>query len=447
VSAAQIYQVLSDDIGFVWAASSRGLLRLPRSGLMDVAEGRARRVEGATLEVSDERRDVAVIGTRQPSCWRTGDGRLWFSGAQGVLTVDPRRVPHNPRPPAVVIDEALVDGRPAHPAGETVFAPGPRRLQFRFAAVTLIEPHKVRHRYRLEGFDDRWIEAGTSRAASYTNIPPGRYRFLVQASNADGVWNRGGAAVAFRLRPAFHRTPWFYALAALALAAGVWLWHRARLVRLRREYLAVFAERTRVARELHDSLLQGMSGAAMQLHALRVQAGAVAPTLTGRLDAIQAGISSSLEETRRYLWELREQDGAAGDLAQALERLARRISQEGTGPVACEVRVEGAPLSLSHEVQGELFRITQEALTNAVKHGAARRVAVELAYDERRVRLTVSDDGPGFDSERALAAPEGRLGLVGMRERASRIGASLEIASAPGAGTTVLVSVPAPGRG
>src|SRR5204862_286999 len=170
-------------------------------------------------------------------------------------------------PPPVVIERALVDGQPADRGATTAFPPGAGNVELHFGAVTLQEPHKALHRYRLEGFDGDWVDAGTRRVANYANIPAGAYRFRVQARNGDGVWNEAGATLAFTLAPHFTSTRPFYALCGLcacALALGI---HRARLGRLRARYLAVFAERARVARELHDTLLQGMSAVAMQLHA------------------------------------------------------------------------------------------------------------------------------------------------------------------------------------
>jgi signal transduction histidine kinase/ligand-binding sensor domain-containing protein len=434
----QLYQVVADDLGYLWLGTSRGILRVSRSALEEVERGQRARVEPVSFEATDGGRDVFATVVRQPGAWKGGDGRIWFATDGGPLTIDPKRVRTNVVPPPVIIERALVDGRFARQEGVTEFPPGPGNLEFQFTAPSLLEPHKVLHRYRLEGFDAGWIEAGPGRMATYTNIAAGDYRFRVQARNADGVWNEAGASIALRIRPHFYRTGWFYGLCGLAIVGLALALHRARMGRLRREYMAVFAERSRVARELHDGLLQGMAAVSMQLHAVRSQ---VDPKVSRKLEAIGDVVSASLEETRRFVWNLREQGGGSGDLAVALSRLARRVS-DGR-PVSCQVEVEGAAVDLPHDVQNELFRITQEALANALKHADARRVGVRLRYQPTGLTVTVRDDGRGFDPSRARGSEQGHFGLVGMHERAARIGASLAIDSRPGEGATVEISLPA----
>jgi signal transduction histidine kinase/ligand-binding sensor domain-containing protein len=437
----ETYQVITDDLGFLWIGTSRGILRFDRQQLRQSGGSGAPQVTAARFEISDERRDVSATGTRQPGAWKSRDGRIWFAAEQGVLTLDPAHLRLDPVPPPVVIESALVDGRPVVPGHPAIFGPGRGNLEFHFAAVTLIERHKVRHRYQLEGFDPGWIEAGTRQVAYYTNIAPGSYRFRVQASNADGAWNNQGDAVAFRLRPAFHQTGWFYALAALAVLALAWLLHRVRLLRLRREYLAVFAERGRVARELHDRLLQEMSATAMHLYAVRTQIPAAAQELAPKIEAIEKMVSGSVEETRRYVWDLREASDGPADLGRALEALAQRSA--GGRPESCVVTVQGAPVRLSLDVHDQLLRIAHEALRNALKHAQASRIDVQLAYHNDGITLTIRDDGRGFRPERVDGRDQGHFGLLGMRERAARIGAALELTSRSGEGTTVEVVLPA----
>jgi ligand-binding sensor domain-containing protein len=376
ISDRHLFQVQTDGRGHVWVGSSRGILRLSERELDEVAAGRRPRVYPQSLDVSDRRRDVVSTNVRQPGSVRDRLGRVWFPTEHGPLLIDPARLPLNARPPAVRIDKAVVDGRPVLRDQDNQLPPGPGNLEFRFSAVTLLEPHKSLHRYMLEGFDGGWIEAGSRRAAYYTNIPPGRYRFRVQGSNADGVWNERGDALQFRLRPHFYRTGWFYSLlAALLLASVASLW-RMRVRSLRREYLAAFAERSRVARELHDTLLQGMSAVGLQLRGLRRRLASEAPGAARELEQLETTITSSLQETRRFLSDLREQPGPAADLGVALERLAGRLT---AGHAArSSVKVEGTPVPLPHDATGDLFRIASEAVTNAVKHAAPTQIDVGL---------------------------------------------------------------------
>jgi signal transduction histidine kinase/ligand-binding sensor domain-containing protein len=435
-----LFQVLPDDLGYIWFATARTISRVALRDLETIDGREPPRVPVTSFDTSDSRREIAARRSRTPGAWKGRDGRLWFATLRGVVTIDPTDVKVNPLPPTVLIENAQVDGRPAEVDRDNDFPPGAGNLEFHFAGVTLLEPRRTNHRYRLEGFDQGWVDAGTRRVAYYTNISPGTYRFRVQASNADGVWNEAGATLSLRLRPHFYRTGWFYGLCVLALAALGSVFYRSRLLRLRGQYLAVFAERSRVARELHDSLLQGMSAVALELENIRGQLPGTASDAASRLETVENALNDSLEETRRFVWNLREQKNASGDLGLALSRLAGRLA-EGRS-VECRVQVLGEAVHLSHEQQGTLFRVAQEALANALKHAQPRRIDVKLRYQPETVELTVTDDGRGFSVEEAQGPNERHFGLTGMRERARKLGASLHIDSRPAAGTTVKLAVP-----
>ena len=436
---SQLNQVLSDASGYLWLATGEGILRVAKAELLDPK--RVLPVRLVTFDTSDQHRDVSAMNVRQPGAWRGGDGRLWFASWSGALTVDPPRMRINELPPPVLVEEALIDGRSIKlgaKATVAAFPPGPGNLEFHFTAVTLLEPYKAVHRYQLEGFDRGWITAGARRVAYYTNIPPGHYTFRVQGRNADGVWNLGGDAITFELRPHFYRTRWFWALLVLLAAGLAALLYRSRLARLRREYLAAFAERSRLARELHDTLLQGMSVVAMQLGSVRRRLGPSAGLAIRDLEAIESVVTMSLDETRRLVWNLRERPGAANDLGATLGRLAERMA-EGR-PTKCRVTVSGDVVRLSNDAQDGLFRIAQEALANAFKHAGAKHIDLRLCYEQNIVKLSVSDDGCGFDPASAQGSSAGHFGLLGIRERAARLG-QLQLDSHPGAGTTLTVTL------
>ena len=426
-----------DDRGHFWIGTSRGLLRLPKDRVVALADGRRASIDPLSLETDDRRRDIIANNTRDPGVWKDQAGRIWFATDQGALTIDPTRLRVNDRPPTIRIDEATADTHPLRRGVLNVQEPGPGNLAFRFSTVTLLEPHKSLHRYRLEGFDRAWIDAGAARMAHYTNIPPGSYRFRVQGSNADGIWNEVGDAIEIRLLPHFYQTAWFYGLSVLAAGAALVLVWRQRVRHLRRDYMAALAERSRVARELHDTLLQGMSAAALRLRGLARRLGSD-PAAASELAAIDSLVVTALQETRQFLGGLRGQSGS-GDLAAALERLADRLTEDRAIPYAVEV--EGKTAVLSDEVKGDLFRIAQEAIHNAVKHANPGRIDVKLKYAPEVAALTVADDGCGFEQAQALGATEGHFGLVGMRERASRVG-EFRLTSSPGQGTVVEVRVP-----
>ena len=437
-----LYQVASDDQGHLWAGSGRGILRIPVAALDEIDQGRRRDLPVLSFETSDQRRDVGATRIRQPGVWKGRDGRLWFATSRGVVSADPRRVRLNRSPPTVVIESASAGGRPARRGAANRFPPGSGTLEFQFAAITLIEPRKAHHRYRLEGFDAGWIEAGTRRAAYYTNIGPGTYRFRVQGANADGVWNEAGDSLELTLLPHLHQTFWFYAACALAALAAGFAVHRLRVARLRAGYAATFSERTRVARELHDSLLQGMAATLMRLRGLRKEfpprAGAAESAVAREIQEIEQVVASNIEETRQFVWNLRDQAGAGepAELGQALELLAHKLASGNATAPEVRVEVEGEAAAVPPHVRRELLRVTHEAITNALRHARARHVDVRLRYAPAGdLALSVEDDGCGFDAERAAGAESGRFGLTGMRERAAALG-TLAIASRPGGGGT-----------
>ena len=439
---ADFYQVIADDRGGLWVGASQGLLRITRASLDELDRGKRARLDVLSFDVSDQGREVGATRTRQPGAWKGRDGRLWFATQRGVVSVDPARVQRNAVAPPVFVEEAIVDGRRAR-RGANEFPPGSGAMEFHFAAITLLEPQKAQHRYRLEGFEDHWVEAGTRRVAYYTNVRPGHYRFRVQGSNADGVWNEAGDALSLTLAPHFHQTWFFYGGAALAVLGLVLAFHRMRLAQVHGRYVATFAERTRVARELHDSLLQGMAAVLMRLRGLRKLYGGAVPrpsdgAITGEITEIEEVVAANIEETRRLLWDLRGESRGAVDLGAALGRLAQKLG--GARGVEVRPTVEGTPTPLPQHVCRELLLITQEAITNALEHAAPTKIDVHLQHQPRAVVLTIRDDGRGFDAAAAPGAEAGHFGLQGMRERAAALG-TFSVESRPGEGTRIVVSV------
>jgi signal transduction histidine kinase len=299
----------------------------------------------------------------------------------------------------------------------------------------------VLFKYKLEGFNGDWVDAGPHRVAAYTNIPPGRYRFRVIAGNADGVWNETGASFDFRLRPHFHQTWWFYGLVAMTLAlAGLGL-HRVRVRQVEAQFAAVLDERTRMSRELHDTLAQGFAGIAIHLDAATACLPKGAQELRDHLALARALVRQSLAEARRAVLDLRPQALEHADLATALSEMAGRL----TAGSAIRVEAAGESRRLPSAVESHLLRIAQEAVTNALRHAGAREIRVRLDFGADRVSLRIQDDGHGFAADSAGTAAQlgaGHLGLVGIRERVARIGGQFTLHSRAGSGTEVVVEVP-----
>jgi signal transduction histidine kinase/ligand-binding sensor domain-containing protein len=371
------------------------------------------------------------------------DGRLWFATDDGLAVIDPAHLERNELPPPVsILSVETADRR--WPAHRRVALPvGTRSLQVHYTALSLAIPERVAFRYRLVGVDRAWQDAGTRRDAFYTNLRPGSYTFRVKASNHDGVWNEAGAAVDLYVPPAFYQTTWFLAVCILLAAVLAWWIHRLRIgqvtARLERLHDERIDERTRIARELHDTLLQGHLSASMQLHVANANVPADSPAkpLLERVLRLMAEVS---DEGRRALQGLRVASPAD---SSALEDALARIRDElAAGPeVDFRVFAEGRSRPLLPLARDEIYWIGREALVNAFRHAGASRVEVEVEYRWRQLRLRVRDDGRGIDPAVLHDGREGHWGVAGMRERAERIGGRLRVWSAPGKGTEVELSV------
>jgi signal transduction histidine kinase/ligand-binding sensor domain-containing protein len=423
-----IYRILEDEQKNLWCSSNKGIFRVNKNDLDNpVFYGPA---DGTlTRECS---------GGGHPAGWKTSDGRIWFATIKGLAVIDPENIPLNTSPPPIAIEQLFVDNQSIPLTQNVTLSPGIARLDFYFTALSFIAPENVRFKYKLEGFDDNWIDGGGRRVASYTNLRPGNYKFRVIAANNDGVWNETGAALDFYLQPRFYQTYWFYLLCLLLLAFTAWQLYRLRVRRMALQFRAVLAERNRIAREIHDNLAQDILGISVQLELVARLMPAAAEAAKGHLDRARMLVRNSMTEARRYVWDLRSQELQKKDLPAALRDTTKRLTAQSN--VETVVEVAGLMRPLPVEVETNLLRIGQEAINNAVKHARANRIEVGLNFDTRNVRLSVRDNGRGFDPSEQIA--DGHFGLLGMRERAEQIGGVLSIDSAPERGTQIAVEVP-----
>lgn len=444
LNQAAIHAILDDGIGHLWFATGNGIARC-NCNQMQGAGPLAACTHWMEFGVADGLRSRETATNSHPSAWRARDGHLWFATPRGLVEVAPAHFPVNTEPPPVALERFAVDDvdQPLH--GTKLWqsvAAGHVHFEFDYAGLSYIAPQKVRYRYMLEDFDHGWTEAGARRTAYYTNIPPGRYTFRVQAANNDGVWNTAGASFRFELRPHFYQTLWFYALLLAALAGSVVLFLRRRIGLAEHEFRVVLGERSRIAREIHDTLAQGYVGISVQLEVLaellrlnKVEAA------QKHLDQTRTHVREGLADARQSIWALRTQDASEITLPVRVRRLA-----EAAGGDGLNVRFStfGAYRPLPAEVERELLRIAQEAIHNVKKHAGASLLEVQLEYGPDTVALEVRDDGRGGAADKAPDALHGRFGLTGMRERAEAIGGTLEVSSAPGQGTAVRLRAPAP---
>ncbi|MBC7841701.1 MAG: hypothetical protein H7099_05290 [Gemmatimonadaceae bacterium] len=431
--------VVTDDE--LWVRHANGVARVPSDEVRHALREPAYHVHVERFDARD-RIDApayflgptAVLGT---------DGRLWVSWIGGFGWIDPSHIRRNEVPPPVMVRALAAGGRTYAESSSVTLPERTSALNIAYTALSLAVPERVQFRYRLVGLDTTWQDAGPRREAFYTNLRPGEYRFEVTAANDDGVWSVAPAAVDILIPPAFVQTNAFLALCAVAAGGAVWLlllWRQQRnAAAMRARFDVTLAERTRVARELHDTLLTDVAGIRMQLDAVARVAGPAGIGAT--IAAIRDQAGHVLVNARQAVVAMRTPAEFTRPVDEQLAEAARRIFAD-TG-VTARVSHTGIRRRYSQIVEIEAFRIGVEALTNCRNHADCRTVSVTCAYRPDALRLEVHDDGRGFDP--ALAGANGHYGLLGMRERAAAIGARFTLASAPGQGTTVVVVIPRDG--
>ena len=438
LAADVVYRILEDKQQNLWCSSNKGIFRVSKAELEKAANDVTCRVNPVFYGPADGTLTREASGGGHPAGWQTSDGRMWFATIKGLAVIDPEHIPLNTSPPPIAIEQLVADNQTVSLNREGELEAGTSRLDFYYTALSFIAPENVRFKYKLEGFDDNWIDAGSRRVASYTNLRPGNYKFRVIAANNDGVWNESGAAFDFYLRPRFYQTYSFYILCALLLAVAGWLLYRMRVRRMALEFRAVLSERNRIAREIHDNLAQDILGISVQLELVARLMPAAAEAAKGHLDRARLLVRNSMTEARRYVWDLRSQELHKKDLLAALRDTTSRLT--AAAGIEAVVEVTGPPQPLPVEVETNLLRIGQEAVNNAVKHAHAQRIDVGLNFATRNVRLSISDNGRGFNPNDQIA--DGHFGLIGMRERAEQIGGVLTIESGRENGTRIAVDVP-----
>ena len=433
-----VYAVIDDDRGNFWFSSAQGLFRVSKRELRGYASGAVKKIVSVAYGVKDGMQTLAGNLGNQPVACKTSSGDLLFATMKGLVVVQPGRIGTTTFVPPVYIDKVIINKQEQPPNRYVRIPAGAGDIEIHYAALSYSAPEKMRFRYILEGVDQEWIDAGGRRFTYYANLRPGEYHFRVVAGKADGAWNETGARFSFFLTPPFYRTSLFAAVvfSSVLLLAGLMYWLHVRSLRAR--YSAVLAERNRISRDIHDTLSQNLAGIALQLDAVHMQLPDVESDLRQRLDEACNLTRYSLAEARRAIADLRSDDLECPELSAALPEIAQRVAVA----LQTSVRVIGDPRKVNPAVERNLLRIFQEALTNAVKHAHARTVDVELKYGSDSLALRVCDDGDGFDLQSLSNAGSGHYGLIGMRERAERIGGRLTLSSRPGEGTELLVEVP-----
>jgi ligand-binding sensor domain-containing protein/signal transduction histidine kinase len=432
-----VYQILDDSGGNIWLSGSNSVSRLRLSDLDGFAEGTRSRVNLTLYEDSHDLQSAALYSGMQPEGAVTPNGDVWFPSNKGAvhIAVD-QIIPARSSP--VVIDQVAAEGQLLPLDRKIVLGPGNGRLEISYAAIDLRSQEGLRYRYKMEGLES-WNEAFTRRTAYYTHLPPGKYRFLVQAfevGNLDAVTE---ASIPIVQQPHLYMTSWFLACCAIALLGLSFLLYRLRLRQMRMRFHVVSEERARLAREMHDTVIQGCVGVSTLLEAALGVEASEEPLRQQLLSYATDQMSATIEAAREAVWALRNTLASATDARSLCEDLARRIQSESAIPIGC--RTVGVPFRLGESATHELMMTIKEALTNAVSHANPKSINIDVCFTEHDLKIEVCDDGCGFDPGAALYR-DGHYGILGMQERVQLLGGGLKIESNPAQGTRVRISIP-----
>lgn len=478
--------LVADDFDNLWLGCFRGIYRVSRRQLNEVADGKAHAVGSVVFGEADGMLSAETHGFHQPTAWKARDGRLWFSTGRGVVVIDPKRIHDNDVPALVVIQSVIADrevvladvalsGRTGRglslpppslrispresggsPASTATLRLGPGRarvMEIRYTANSFVAPEKVRFKYRLDGYDPDWQDdLDNRRVAFYTNLRPGTYRFQVKACNNHGLWDEAGAQFAFSLAPHLYQTWLFYVGCGLAVVGGASGIQAYRL-RVQRQIFgleqrhALEQERTRIARDLHDDLGANLTGIALQLDVAQHQLSHQQASLDGQLNTIAQGTRALVDQMREAVWAVNPHcdtlESFSGFLCQHAEHFL------GTAGIKCRLDfpVPMPAFPLTADTRHHLFLVVKEALNNAVKHAVCSEVWLHLVVDHDLLRLVVRDNGHGSAARQAAPSqskglPPAGHGMENMRQRIASLGGQLQVNSRPGLGTEITMEVP-----
>ena len=450
-----VHWSIEDDDRSLWLYTSCGLVRIARSELSAWIADPKHQVQTTLWDATDGVSLTASSpGYFNPPVAKSTDGRLWFLGGEGVAILDPRHLAINKVPPPVHVEQIVANNKIEWQNSQDTevsslrLLPRIRDLTIVYNALTFVAPEKVHFKYLLEGQDQDWKEVINDRQAQYTNLPPRHYRFRVIACNNSGVWNEQGDVLEFSIAPAYYQTNWFRGLCVAAVLGLLWAAYQFRVRQLHHEFEmtleARVGERTRIARELHDTLLQSFHGLLLRFQTVSQ----LLPEHTEAKEKLDSAIEQAAEaitEGRDAVQGLRASTVQSNDLAQAISTLGEEFAANPSNSrsAAFRVAVEGAARNLHPILRDEIYKIAAEALRNAFRHAQAQRVEVEIRYDDEQFRLRVRDDGIGIDpAVLSGRGNKGHYGLHGMRERATLSGGKLAVWSEVDAGTEVELCIP-----
>jgi ligand-binding sensor domain-containing protein/two-component sensor histidine kinase len=448
-----VHGVMEDDAHTLWLYMACGLVRITRTELDAWANDPNRMIQAMVLDSSDGVRSHAIpVSNFSPRVAKSTDGKLWFAQFDGVSVIDPRHLPFNKLPPRVHIEQITADRKTYDGPSNLRLPPLIRDLEIDYTALSLVAPEKIRFRVKLEGRDPDWKDVGNERKAFYNDLPPRNYRFRVAASNNSGVWNEAGASFDFSIDPAYYQTTWFRASCVAVFLVLLWALYRLRLHQIAQQFNTRLDERTRIARELHDTLLQSFHGLMFRFQAVRNMLPRRPEEAMEALDGALERTEQAITEGRDAIQGLRSSTVVTNELAQAVTALGNEMSREmasqdsahysAQNSARFHVVVEGPPQDLHPILRDEVYAIAREAVRNAFRHALAHNIEVDITYSKSLLRLRIRDDGKGIDSGFVAEGRTGHYGVQGMRERAKRIGGKLDVWTGTGAGTEIELSIP-----
>ncbi len=449
-----VFQILEDGRGNFWMSSNQGIYRVSRGQLNDFADGKRQTITSTVFGKSDGMLNTEANGGRQPAGIKARDGKLWFPTQDGAAIIDPEAVAFNPLPPPVVIESVKIDdieqSKIQNPKSEIQLTPSQHNLEIHYTGLSFIKPEQMQFRYRLEGLDEDWTNAGTRREAFYPYLPPGKYTFRVIAANSDSVWNEQGAWIEIVVQPPFYRTAWFIALTILSLTVIGFALYRQRVSELKRKQSAQEefsrrlinaheAERSRVAAELHDSI--GQTLAMIKNRAVFGAQMIDNPEAKEQLEAITSQTTQAISEVREISYNLRPYLLENLGLTRAIKSLVGKIEEFHL--LKIESRIDDVDDLFAPEAEMSVYRIVQESLNNVAKHSDADEAALTIEKTDGIITIKIEDDGCGFDKNAPpkTDAGSGGFGLLGINERVRMLGGSLDIQTGKGKGTKLMIKI------
>ena len=438
-----VNSIVEDAARNLWIGSDHDVVRLARQDLDAVAAGTIQAMTPLVFGTADGMKSAETTGGVHPAVWRARDGRLWFPTNRGVVVVDPMRLLLNDRPLPAHVEDMVADDLQIGLSAPMRLKPGTRRIEFRYTAPSLSSPERTRFRYRLGGYDEQWVAGGIQRIAQYTNLSPGHYIFHVNAGSTTGGWSTQEATIGFDLVPYFYQTAWFKLLYWVTALLLLWAAYRLRVNWLHAK-AAVLEERQRIARDIHDSLAQGLSAIIFHTQAALYSLKKAPEMTSTHMTSVHDLAVSSLDDARYSVWDLSPAVLDPKNLGESISSMARLLVRDRVESL--EIHSSGTEWLLGPAANHHVVLIAQEAISNAIQHGHAKNISVNLEYFGEALRLSVSDNGIGFTSNPDDGQRVRGYGMRNMHFRADRLGAELKVASVPGSGTTISLHIRKLGR-